>query len=340
LRKFIPADHLWPIDDYWNYHAGGERFTTIDRFLNGMNQRYGKAANLDDFLRKSQAMNYEAQRAMFEAYARNKYVSTGVIQWMLNNAWPSLIWHLYDYYLTPAGGYFGTKKACEMLHVQYSYDDNSVAVINGYDHSVDGLKVTAKIYDIDSQEKASRQSTLDAASDSTMRAFELPAVDGISPTYFLKLQLRDRAGKLLSDNFYWLSTKPDVLDWAKKEDTIYTPQSAYGDLTGLTTLPSAQVAAETKFSQQGSEGIVHATVRNTSSHLAFMVHLRLTDSGEDVVPIFWDDNYFSLLPGERREVTAHFDSAKLKRDRVALAVDGWNVAPFSNAVVSQLPKQP
>jgi len=335
LRKFIPADHLWPIDEYWNYHAGGERFTTLDRFLNGMNQRYGKAENLDDFLRKSQAMNYEAQRAMFEAYGRNKYVSTGVIQWMLNNAWPSLIWHLYDYYLTPAGGYFGTKKACEMLHVQYSYDDNSVAVINGYDHSVDGLKVTAKIYNIDSEEKASRESTLDAASDSTMRAFELPAVDGISPTYFLKLQLRDRVGKLLSDNFYWLSTKPDVLDWAKKEDTIYTPQSAYGDLTGLSTLPSAHVVAETRLSQQGSEGIVHAMVRNTSSHLAFMVHLRLTNSAEDVVPIFWDDNYFSLLPGERREVTAHFDSSKLKRGRIALAVDGWNVAPFSNAVLSQ-----
>jgi exo-1,4-beta-D-glucosaminidase len=259
---------------------------------------------------------------------------------MLNNAWPSLIWHLYDYYLTPAGGYFGTKKACEMLHVQYSYDDNSVAVINGYDRSVDGLKVTAKIYDIDSQEKASRESTLDAASDSSMRAFELPAVDGISSTYFLKLQLRDRARKLVSDNFYWLSTKPDVLDWAKKEDTVYTPQSAYGDLTGLSTLASAQVAVETKFSHEGAEGIVRATVRNTSSHLAFMLHLRLTDSGEDVVPIFWDDNYFSLLPGERREVAAHFDSSKLKRGQIALAVDGWNVAPFSDAVVSQLPKQP
>ncbi len=80
-------------------------------------------------------MNYEAQRAMFEAYGRNKYDSTGVIQWMLNNAWPSIIWNLYDYYLVPSGAYFGSKKACEPLHVQYSYDDNSVAVVNGYDHA-------------------------------------------------------------------------------------------------------------------------------------------------------------------------------------------------------------
>ena len=49
-------------------------------------------------------MAYDGERAMFEAYARNKYDSTGVIQWMMNNAWPSLIWHLYDYYLRPGGG--------------------------------------------------------------------------------------------------------------------------------------------------------------------------------------------------------------------------------------------
>jgi exo-1,4-beta-D-glucosaminidase len=143
----------------------------------------------------------------------------------------------------------------------------------------------------------------------------------------------------LSDNFYWLSTKPDVLDWAKKEDTIYTPQSAYGDLTGLTTLPPAQVAAETKLSQQGTDGMLHVVIKNTGPHLAFMVHLRVTNSGDDVAPIFWDDNYFSLLPGERREVTAHFDSSKLKRGRVALSVDGWNVAPFNNVLLSQLSEQ-
>src|SRR6266849_1675867 len=147
LKRFIPADHLWPIDEVWNYHAGGERFTNMKVYLKGLERRYGKAGALTDFLRKSQA--YEGQRAMFEAYGRNKYVSTGVIQWMLNNAWPSLIWHLYDYCLVPAGGYYGTKKACETVHVQYSYDDNSVAVVNGKYEPVPGMKVSAKIYRLD-----------------------------------------------------------------------------------------------------------------------------------------------------------------------------------------------
>src|SRR5437879_8077563 len=121
--------------------------------------------SLDDFERKSQAMTYDNQRSMFEAYARNKYVSTGVIQWMLNNAWPSLIWHLYDYYLVPAGGYFGTKKAQEVVHVQYDYDANSVSVINGTYESIQGTKVSAKIYSIDAKEKASREATLDLGPD-------------------------------------------------------------------------------------------------------------------------------------------------------------------------------
>ncbi len=250
LKRFIPADHLWPIDDYWNYHAGGDRFTTIDRFLTGLNNRYGKSGDLNDFERKSQAMNYEAQRAMFEAYARNKYNSTGVIQWMLNNAWPSLIWHLYDYYLVPAGGYFGTKKACEPLHVQYSYDDNSVAVINGYDHAVPGLKVSAKIYSVDAKLKSSTDASLDAASDSSTRALQLPAMDSTTPTYFLKLELLDAHNQLLSDNFYWLSSKPDIVDWSKKADTIYTPQSSYADLTGLNQLQPAKLAVQTATSRK------------------------------------------------------------------------------------------
>jgi exo-1,4-beta-D-glucosaminidase len=329
LKRFIPADHLWPIDDYWDYHAGGERFTNIDKFSNGLEQRYGKAASLEDFLRKSQAMNYEAERAMFEAYGRNKYTSTGVIQWMLNNAWPSLIWHLYDYYLVPAGGYFGTKKACEPLHIQYSYDDNSVAVVNAYDHPYPGLKVKASLYDINAKEKASEDVTLNIPADSSTRAFQLPAVEGISTTYFLKLELQDDIGKPLSDNFYWLSTQQDVLDWPKKFEEVYTPQSAYADLSGLNNLPPVKLSVQTFLSRASGEQVVHAVVQNPSSDLAFMVHLRVANSktGEDIVPIFWDENYFSLLPGEKREVSAHFADSPTAGGDAVLIVDGWNVTP-------------
>lgn len=329
LKRFIPADHLWPIDDVWNFHAGGERFMTVNVFTNAMNKRYGEAPNLEDYLRKAQAMTYEGQRAMFEAYARNKYNSTGVIQWMLNNAWPSLIWHLYDYYLVPAGGYFGTKKACETLHVQYSHDDNSVAVINGTYIAQQGMTVSAKLYGLEATVKASRDATLDLAPDSSTKAFDLPTPDNLTRTYFLRLQLHDATGKRVSDNFYWLSTKSDEMDWAKRKDTVYTPQSDFADLTDLNTLPKVSLKVRQETAKLADGGKTRVFIENPSKNLAFMVHLRLTrgKGGEDVLPIFWDDNYFSLLPGEKREVTAHYDLPSLGKKSTVLEIDGWNITP-------------
>ncbi len=331
LEKFIPKDHLWPIDEYWNFHAGKERFTTVNVFTDGLTRRYGAATSLDDYERKAQAMTYDGQRAMFEAYGRNKYTATGVIQWMLNNSWPSLIWHLYDYYLVPAGGYFGTKKACEPVHVQYSYDDNTVGVVNSTYESFNGMKVSAKIYNIDAKEKASQDATLDIGPDSSTKALDLPKVDGLSTTYFLRLQLHDSAGKLVSDNFYWLSTKLDTLDWAKKKDTVYTPQKDFADLSGLNSLPQVTLSSSVVTSSAAGRDAVTVTVKNPSSSVAFMTHLRLTrgQGGDDVVPIFWGENYFSLLPGEERRVTGTYASSVLEGKPAVLLVDGYNVVPGS-----------
>jgi len=329
LEKFIPKDHLWPMDDVWNYHAGGERFTNVNIFTDGITKRYGEATSLDDYERKAQAMTYDGERAMFEAYGRNKYTATGVIQWMLNNAWPSLIWHLYDYYLVPAGGYFGTKKACEPVHVQYSYDDNSVNVVNSTYEALKGMKISARIYNIDAKEKASRDAKLDFAADSSTKAFELPTPEGLSTTYFLKLQLQDAAGKLVSDNFYWLSTKPDTLDWAGRSDTVYTPQKDFSDLTGLNSLPKPRVTVTKSTRVAGSEHWMTVSVTNHGDSVAFMIHPRLTrgKGGDDLVPVLWSDNYFSLLPGEKKSVTAQFDSSSLVGASPELIVDGWNLEP-------------
>jgi exo-1,4-beta-D-glucosaminidase len=331
LERFIAKEHLWPIDDVWNFHSGGERFTTINVFTEGLNRRYGTATSLDDYERKAQAMTYDGQRAMFEAYGRNKYTATGVIQWMLNNSWPSLIWHLYDYYLVPAGGYFGTKKAMEPVHVQYSYDDNSVAVVNSTYEAVQGVRVSAKLYDLNAKEKGAREGTMNVAADSSTKAFDLPKVDDLSKTYFVRLQLHDSAGKLLSDNFYWLSTKPDVLDWKHRKDTVYTPQAEFGDLTGLNTLPQVKLEVTSAKEEHSGKTGVRASVRNSSGSIAFMVHLRVTKGkgGKDLTPIFWSDNYFSLLPGEVKEVTAAYDASELNGKAVILEVDGYNVAAQS-----------
>ncbi len=325
IRMMVGKDHLWPIDDVWNYHAGGGEFKTIQVFSEALANRYGRSENVEDFAAKSQLQAYEGVRAMYEAYSRNKYQSTGVIQWMLNNAWPSVIWHLYDYYLRPAGGYFGAKRALEALHPIYGYDDHSIWVVSSQYEDVKGLKLTTKIYNLDMTEKFSREDSLDAPADSTAKIFVLPEVPGLSPVYFVALLLTDSRGKLAGSNFYWLSTKPETLDWARTTWWM-TPTASFADYTALAQLPKVKLKVISHTERKDEESITHVTLENPSRNLAFFVRLKLDKGvkGEEVLPILWEDNYISLLPGETREVTATYRTRDLGKEKPAVEVSGWN----------------
>src|SRR3989454_3761165 len=274
LRRIIPEEHLWPIDEYWNYHAGGGQFKNLKVFTAALNARYGAARDVRDYAMKSQLMTYEGQRAMFEAYAGNRYSSSGVIQWMLNNAWPSMIWHLYDYFLMPGGGYFGTKKACEPVHVQYSYNDKSVAVVNLTHQALQNLKVSAQVYDLNLVEKFSKVTRLDLPVDSNVKAFVIPPILDLSSTYFLQLKLEDNRGQPVSSNFYWLSTKDDVLDW-QKSTWYYTPTSSYADMTQLQKLQPVKLALSSRTVRKDGDEIAHVRVSNSGRNMAFFIHLQI-----------------------------------------------------------------
>jgi exo-1,4-beta-D-glucosaminidase len=326
IRAMVGDDHLWPIDDTWNYHAGGGEFKTIKVFSQALGQRYGKSDNAADFVLKSQLQTYEGVRAMYEAYSRNKYQATGVIQWMLNNAWPSMIWHLYDYYLRPGGGYFGAKSALEALHPIYGYDDHSIWLVSSQYDGVKGLKLTTKIYNLDMTEEFSREDSVDAPADSTARIFSLPGVEGLSPVYFLALRLTDSAGKLVGSNFYWLSTKPETLDWAKSNWWL-TPTDSFADFTALGKLPKVKLKVSSRTERNGEESITRVTVENPSKSLAFFVRLKVDKAAndEEILPVVWEDNYISLLPGEKREVTAEYRTSALGTERPEVQVSGWNL---------------
>ena len=324
LERMLPPEHLWPIDEFWTYHAGGGEFRDLTRFTAAMDARYGPATSVEDYARKAQALAYEGQRAMFEAYGRNRYRATGVIQWMLNNAWPSMIWHLYDYYLRPGGGYYGTRKACEPVHVQFSYDDRSVVLVNDERRPRTGLRVTARLLNLDLSQAFAGEAQVDVPADTAVRALTVPKPAGLSRTYFLVLEVTDGAGASVSSNFYWLSTQEDVLDWENTE-WYYTPTTTHADLTALAELPRTTLVLDVE--PAGPDGAVRVRVRNTGAALAFQVHVRAedADTGEEVLPVFWSDNYLPLLPGETRTLTAAFLQGGAPA-RVTLTAEAWNAA--------------
>ncbi|HJW99311.1 MAG TPA: beta galactosidase jelly roll domain-containing protein [Terriglobales bacterium] len=325
LEKFIPKQNLWPHDDVWNFHAGGGSFTQTNIFDNAMSVTYGPPLSAADYEKKAQAMTYDGERAMFEAYARNKYNSTGVIQWMLNNAWPSVIWHLYDYYLVPGGGYFGAKKANEVVHAQYSFDDRSVVVVNSLYEPQKGLKLRVRVLDMASRERFADLKSVDLDPDSVARVLTIPDISSLSTPYFVRLDLTDAAGKTLSSNFYWLPTALEDLDW--EQSNYFTTPARYADMTALASLPAANVEWSSLAERRGEEQLVRVTLHNASRNLAFMVHTELKHgrSGDDIAPVLWDDNYISLLPGESRTLTATVRVRDLGVPAATVKVNGWNV---------------
>jgi exo-1,4-beta-D-glucosaminidase len=175
-------------------------------------------------------------------------------------------------------------------------------------------------------EKFSQESSVDAAADSTNKVLTLPVLTDASPVYFLVLRLEDGAGKLVGSNFYWLSTKPESLDW-EKSNWFTTPTSSFADYTALSQLPKEDLRIASRTERQGEESVTHVAVENPGKALAFFVHLKVDKGkgGEEILPVIWEDNYFSLLPGEKREVTATYRTAELGSAKPDVEVSGWNV---------------
>ena len=325
-KKFLPDPEAWPPTANWTYHNGGGEFTNLRVFGDAMEAIYAKPNSAADFERLSQTMEYDSERAMYEAYSKNKYTSTGVIQWMLNNAWPSMIWHLFDYNFDAGGGYFGAKKACEPLHIQYSYDDHSVVVVNSTYKPATGLVADVVVRGLKWNELFRSESTINAHADSSQRAFEIPnsVFSSTETIVFVDLTLKDSSGRLVSRNFYWVPATLTTFDW-DKTDYTHTPAERYEDLTALTTLPAATVTAHAEIANTANGRKITLHLDNTASGLAFQVNAAVrTASGDLVAPVIWSDNWIELAPGEKETLTA-----LLPEDAPAspiIQVAGWNVA--------------
>lgn len=328
LKKMLPADRLWPINAEWDYHCARGEFKTPARFVKALEQRYGKPASVEAFARSAQVASYEAMRAMFEAFAVRRPATTGIIQWMYNGAWPKLFWQLYDYYLMPNGAYFGARTACRPHNLIYDYGANAVWAVNDGTRPLAGAVAEIRVLDLDAKERLVTSRTIDVAVDAPVKILDLPAFPGITPVYFLDLRLAGGDGAELARSFYWLSTKKDVLDLPASEWFV-TPNKSYADFTALAALPPADVALKQRVEEAGDEKRIRLTLTNRSRVVAFFIELTLVgdSSGETILPVLWDDNYVSLLPGERRELTATMNRRAAAHETPLVRVSGWNVKP-------------
>jgi beta-mannosidase len=248
--------------------------------------------------------------------------TTGVITWMSNPAQPSFVWQLYHYDLEPNASLYATKGASEAVHVQLNEALSHIELVNNRPSALTDLKVRSTIYRLDGSIDAIR--TYPVASvpaSSTVDVSPLTVNSRITPLYFVKLDLLDNSANVLSTNFYWQNVAQD-------------------DFTGLQGLPIVALNVSATSLEQGGSTLLKVSVGNPTQTVALMAHLQLRRkaSGKRVLPVFYSDNYVSLVPGESRTITIEAATKDLKGEAPLIVVDGYNidVKPM-DAVVSIAP---
>jgi exo-1,4-beta-D-glucosaminidase len=313
IMKMIPADKLWPLGKEYDYHCttAGEAMHSLDVLKEVAEKRYGPSENLDEFLLKAHHLDYDGTRAMFEGFRASVPRSTGLIQWMLNSAWPSLYWQMYDWYLVPTAGYYSVKKACEPQQLVYNYVDKHIYAVNDEAECFD-LTAHAELYNLAGELTTKAQCDAHMHAGTSTKLFEIPQCEEVS---FMFLTLKDSKGNEVATNTYCLSPVDDIHDW-DNYNWIRIRLKQHADYKALNDLKSAGVEAHAE--RDGDT--VKVTLTNNSEVVAFFVRMALKDAaGELVTPAFWSDNFISLRPGETRTYTCKAEGGS------NVEISGWNV---------------
>lgn len=306
LARTLKAEDLWPQSNKWGQHdytmegaQGGSSFNAI------IEKGFGTPKNAKEFTELAQWVNYDGYRAMFESRSLNR---KGLLLWMTHPAWPSMVWQTYDYYFEPTAGYFGSMKGNEPLHIQWNSATNQIEVVNYSAGSHPALEATAQLINMDGKVVWERKAELSSEEDTTKRPFSLEFPKELSAAHFVKLYLRE-GDKVVSDNFYIRGTEE-------------------GNYQAIRQMPKVALRQDVTINKRIDnkwEGSV--TLTNPSQTPALMIRINLlgAEDGDQILPVFYSDNYFALLPNESKTVTFRFKDIDTRGTTPKIVVTGYNV---------------
>jgi hypothetical protein len=300
LRRTMPESAMWPQGSQWLLHD----FYPHNPFKDQIDQQYGGAANLADWMRLAQFVDYNAYRGMYEGQSKNRL---GLLIWMSHPAWPSLLWQTYDYFFATDAGYYGAKKGAEPLHIQWNAATDQVEVVNYSAGDQSGLTAHAEVLNLDGTLKWEKSAILDSREDSTVSSLQMTYPAGLSRTHFIRLTLT-RSGKELSSNFY--------LHGLAEED-----------YQGIRTLAPARVDAKTGIQRRGAQWQITTRLHNRSATPALMVRVKAVreKSGDPILPALYTDNYIALMPGESKTILVEVQNADTRGEHPRIVLEGYNL---------------
>jgi hypothetical protein len=305
LAQTLPDDKLWPLNSQWGLHdyclEGAQGAASFNEIIE---TAFGPVESAEKFTELAQWVNYNGYRGMFEG--RSKF-RKGLILWMSHSAWPSMVWQTYDWYFDPTGAYFGCKKASEPLHIQWNPVYDTIEVVNLHAGQQTGLVAKAQLINMDGSVQWEREVTLDSNEDTTEKLFNLEFPESLSATHFVKLTLM-KGEQLLSDNFYWRGLEE-------------------GNYQALNDLPQVDITTASTVSKEGEQWILETKLENSTETPALMIRLKVdgTSSGERILPAFFSDNFFSLLPGESKTIRISVKAEDCRGEKPTVAISGFNL---------------
>lgn len=324
LREMMDEKDLWPINkEVWDY-LDGNGFHLMSTMYTDLVNNYGKSSSIDEFAQKGQLLGAINSKSIWEVWNYNKLdygdrFCSGLLFWYHNCSMPQVASRMWDWSLEPTASLYHTANSLEPLHAQFDYLKNTVSVVNDYYREFKDYKVIAQVYDIDSKKVFEESAVVNLPSDGVVNdALTIRFPENISQVHFIKLILKDEKGKDVSSNFYWRSN--DKYEGSK---TLTGP--AASGFEDLSKLKQAKVKLTYKVREDDNNYFVDITLRNTSGQIAFFNQLQFLNSKMSPIrPSFYTDNFFSLMPGEKKTVTIETAKGKLK-DGAVLALKGWNI---------------
>lgn len=306
MKRMLSEENQWPQNSVWGMHdytlQNAQSCATVNKMLE---TAFGEASSMKEFSEWAQWTNYNGYRAMYESRSWNR---KGLIIWMSHSCWPSMVWQTYDYYFEPTAAYFGAKKASAPIRIQWNPVSEMVEVVNNNAMDQTSLVAEASIRNYDGKTVYETKAELDSAEDTTTPVYGLTFDQPeLTDVYFIQLRLK-QGDKVIADNVYCLG----------KEE---------GNLRQLHDLPEVDVDMKSSFSRDGDNWKCIVSLKNDNDLPAVMMRLKLYGSktGESILPAFYSDNYFTMMPGEEKEVVITFKEEDTRGEKPAIALSAFNI---------------
>jgi len=332
LRKMMPEKDLWPINDsVWNY-LDGNGFHLMTSKYNEAVEQFGKSKSIEEYAQKAQLVGALNFRAIWEVWDYNKFGygdrwTSGFLFWYHNSPLPQTSSRLYDWYLEPTAALYYSQNGLAPLHPQFDYLKNTVSVYNDLRKTFNDYSVEATVYDLDSKVVWTKSVKVNIPADGVVNdAIKIDFPAAITQMHFISLKLKNSLGKVIADAFYWRSKDAYKGAWTMTGPAV----SGFQDLGKL---PKADLKVATRVITNSNKKVILATISNSSKVLAFFTQLKLQDgNGNNISPSYYSDNFFSLLPGESKQITIEVTASSFHPGKTVLITNALN----SNSIVKSL----